>query len=359
MPNPLFQPVIGQNFGDVTGQQFRWSEFNNQVDNQNLNRLATAQQTQNDWLLKLRQSQEQDIQRQAELDARAQEVALSRADRARSAAEDARRFDIGTGLTKDRQAIEAKRYQFAQSEKDKALQDSLDETSNFAASKYQAVDSAGKNHDDALTALNDAQQAVDTKRAQLQQSLPPTIQYDPKLREFKALNSGDTELVKQAADANLQISNAKSDLDRASNLYQIHKATFSDLHKEANQYHLSINKVGDKYVLQSFHPKLNRTWGAPKDVPADATAPAAPDHNFQLPDWATGPKPMGGSFPWTDPNTSTGTNPPADVQPTTTRALAPQPKGQIPREVAAQYLVQAGGDKEKARALASADGWTF
>jgi hypothetical protein len=40
--------------------------------------------------------------------------------------------------------------------------------------------------------------------------------------------------------------------------------------------------------------------------------------------------------------------------------MKPPTRGaQLPANIAAQYVLQAGGDKNKARAAATADGWKF
>lgn len=325
MPNPNFLPVIGRDFSDVAGQQYQWAGFNRGVEEGNMQRAAAAQQAHNDWLLQLRKMQDEEGRTQEAGDMAARRWWFDRSDAARQEAESARRFDVGTDLTKQQQEIEKSRWSFDHGERDKKENQALDATSNYASSKFNTVNAAGQKHDAALAALNDAQQTIDTKRAQLQQSLPPAVQYDPKLKEFKSLNTQDANLTKLAADANLQIAQAKADFDRAQNTFQIHAAELASLHKEANQFGLSIDKQGDRYVLQSFHPKLNHTWGAPKDASQDESIPKFSGPPFSSPPFSAIRTPEPAPATWPGFTAGTGTNSPAAALPPAPVSAQPVP----------------------------------
>lgn len=310
MPTPGFVPIIGKDFSDVAGQQQFWAGFSQRQDEDNLRRAQQAEEARNGWLLNLRKLQSEDQSRQDQFDIRRQELALGQTSAAQKSAEEARRFGVDVELRKQKLDDDRASWKFTHGQKDAEEQKLLDQTTNYASAKFNTVNAAGQKYDESLAALNDVQQASDLKRAQLQSELPQAVTWDPKLREFRSLNTQDADLVKKASDANVALAQSKADLDHAINLYQIHKSELADLHNEARQYGLSIDKQGDRYVLQSFHPKLNRTWGAPTE-PDETDSEEPPDNSpRQIPSWAAPASASNPNQPWSGFTAGTGTNPP-------------------------------------------------
>jgi len=300
---PPFVPIIGSSFDNIGQQQFNWQARNDRVDEGNLARAAQAQEAQNNWLARLRQSQEQDVQRQAELDARAQEVALRRGDIARSAVEDARRFDINTQLTKDDQAVKAKQFQWTADERNKAERKAIDEAANWADAKKEEVDTAAKNKEQSFADAQAAQVAHDTQRTKLESDNAGKIIWDAKTNEF--VGRPDIDPVQKASndtlaiESNNKIAKANADAKSAADLYNTHLKTFSELQNEWLHHGLTTKKIGDKTVL--FHPAQNKYYGVPADAPPTPPPPGPADYTID-PNSPLAPKP----FQWT---AGTGTNP--------------------------------------------------
>jgi hypothetical protein len=320
MPNPSFQPVIGQNFGDVMGQQYQWAGFNNRVDEGNIARAAQAQEVQNNWLARVQQAQEQDAQRQSEADRSAQRLAAETAYQGRADTESARRFDIGTQLTKDENAVKAKQFTFNHDEKNKSERETLDAAKNFATEKSDALDTADKNAKKAFADYQSAMAVSDTQRTKLEADNAGKIIFDKGVKQFVGRPNADAAIKSEndqaAISANEKMASSHADAKSALDLYTTHKSNYDQIVAQGSQFRLTPTERGGKTVFYS--PWHNAAFGAPKDSETEPTpAPAAEDAPaFPRPDWASG-----ATFPWTPPVTETGTNPPATITPPPARGI--------------------------------------
>jgi hypothetical protein len=276
MANPLFEPVIGSSFDALAGQRANWAGFNTNIEAQNLQRRAQAEQAQNQWLAQVAQIQRQQAQEQDQAAQYASSLAAAQAQRqqeaaagesqfSRSLAEQVRRTDAENTRTAVTERI-AQLAQDAQSRKaDVALQNKgAGYASSYAASS-RSVAEAQKAYED-LQAQKDANEA---RLAELTDKA--------KGKKTGWFGIGATEGVTPDESAEqMALSNSKTQkaLERAIEKAKAHAASVSEQHKRLMEQHSGFTVDDINGVITHDESKLSWPF-RPKVLQQQPTIPSA------------------------------------------------------------------------------------
>jgi hypothetical protein len=352
MPNPNFLPAIASGFDALAGQAAHFAGFNESVDEGNLARLAAAQQQRNNWLAQVNTAQRQDAARQDQ--AEMNRIGLLQA--AAQQAEGARRFEVGTGLEREKMANRLKEFDLGRDYTNAQERKMLDTIEAAGNTMDADAGKLGAEYEKSQAAYNEAQQAVDRAAANsAPDAKPGSFHYDKATKQYAANILATDDDKKAIEAANEKFANLRADHDAATINAKNSASTWANFEKNVRDYQLLLQKQGDRWRV--FSPQHRRFLGkepeaAPKEGPLSSTfdtskfdamfggasAPATTGTGSALglsgigaePDTSTetAPPPPGAGSAWGSPATYTK---PEDVR-TALRA------GRLTKDVAAQIL---------------------
>lgn len=307
MPNPAWIPLVGSGFDDLARQR-QWAVGrNDQVDAANLNRLAAAQQTQNSYLQQLSERQQQEIDRQAAAQQRADEVAGARTDQGVASAEERRRYAQQSGEALKQRAEDV-------AFRDKQLTTQKDEATakfNFAQlQQEQKIKHAGEVHATQYAELTHDEEAAQ-KRLDDIQALNKTK--NERLAELRTKKKPTAQETAELAQLPIELKTAQQQEKAASRgLEAISRAKVGRIASMSSQGFSpddSTGKIVHEPTGQAFN--FRKALKAAKESPApvsDAGVPTIEGKTFAD---TLAPSPPS----WVGAGTATGTNPPAPVAP--------------------------------------------
>lgn len=203
-------------------------------------------------------------------------------------AEDRRRFDVNTKLAENQINATGGVRRDALKQRQMEQQDALLAADRFASFQAPQVAEAGKAIATAQADYNDAQRKLTTMRAEIQNSLPPTVVFDPRRFQFVAnprIAPLPTDIPK-IQTANEKLAELKADLDEAGNNLKFHSQTFSDLRREAMANGLTVGVEGGRGVL--LNPFTGKKYTVAETQAMTAPAPALPQSEVN-PNWKSLP----------------------------------------------------------------------
>lgn len=240
-----FQPIIGSNFDALGQQQLAWAGMNNQVDSANIARANQAQEVQNRWMQQVAAARDSAQQRDLELQQQADQVARQSALTASAAAEDRRRFDVGTEMDKERLKAENARTKemgkvsdtnlaLQQHAKDQQIESSGQTAANSYLISKNTSDAANRAYERVQSEID---QAASDQQAELDK---PAKQRDP--AKLAAIATKSKALAASLRQATL-------DRQRAENNFQ---SIGNKIQNEGFQLDLENDQV--------VHPATGKKW---------------------------------------------------------------------------------------------------
>jgi len=263
MPNPGFLPLIGSGFDSLAGQQAHWAGFNESVDEGNLARLAAAQTQRNNWLSQVNAAQRQDVARQ---DA-AEQSRIGLLQAAAQQAESARRFDIGTGLSREQLAAENKRWTFSRDQKNEDERKLLDSIAAAGENMAPRARKAAQDWQDAAKEYQDAQTALASVVNESARGLPADgYRWDKTIGGWApktpAIKGGTAATPEQIQAANEKIAEARGNAAASKSAHDAAREALIALRRDAAPYQLLIGDDG------SVFSPLHKTTFGKKAAPA-------------------------------------------------------------------------------------------
>lgn len=273
--NPTFEPIIGAGFDQLAAQRQFWAGHNNRVDESNLNRLAQAEQAQNDYLKQVAQLRDQAIQRDA-AEQRSQEADARRAyETGLNQQNITRQLNISEAENKGR--VEAENRRTASNETIAAANDrrmqlkddaSIENMGQHIAFNYRTAQKAS---DEADAAAETAQQAHDDAQSELE-SL--------KEKNAATLAKGDTMEPSDAARYKYLKDNLKPMENAAKIAARTQKSASNALERLMNTAGANHMEI-DADTGTVTHTPTKKSWKFP-DITKLAT-PAVATPSFQNP----------------------------------------------------------------------------
>ena len=261
MPNPNFLPAIASGFDALAGQAAHWAGYNESVDEGNLARLAAAQQQRNNWLAQVNAAQRQDVARQDQ----AEQNRIGLLQGAAQQAESARRFDIGTGLSREQLAAENNRWTFSRDQKNEDERKMLD-TIESAGNKMDAdAGKLGAEYEKSQSDYNEAQQGVDRAAANsAPKAKSGSFHYDKATKQYMPSIMATDDDKKAIEAANEKFANLRADHDSAFINAKNSATTWANFQKDVRDYQLLLQKQGGRWRV--FSPQHRRFLGKDTEV---------------------------------------------------------------------------------------------